>query len=72
MDNKTVRIEIAYSDGSRDVAEGDAADQIMRWFNSCQMMNHIHGAVYNGPQMTHVPAALATESAENSSTGQPS
>lgn len=48
-DTTVVYLEIRYSDGSRQVAEGSDAAAIMEWFNSCEVMNYIHGVKYSGP-----------------------
>ena len=53
-DKIPVRIEIEYDDGSVVGASGADAFEIMRWWGGCEQMNSIHGAVYNGPQLTAV------------------
>lgn len=54
-DKKAIKIVIEYDDGSSDYAEGEAAAKILDWYNAGQMMNLIHGAVYNGPQFEQRP-----------------
>jgi len=54
MDKTTISIEIKYSDGSSSFAKGADAEQIMKWWNSCEQMNWIHGASYKGPVLTHI------------------
>lgn len=49
-EKKCVRIEIEYDDGTVEYQQGDAANQIMKWYHSCEVMNWIHGAHYDGPK----------------------
>ena len=51
---KATKITIHYEDGSMDVANGDAAAQIIAWWSTGEWMAYIHGARYTGPQLTHV------------------
>lgn len=50
-DKNAVYIEIRYEDGSVKYAEGDDAEKIVNWWNSCETLNFIHGATYAGPFM---------------------
>jgi hypothetical protein len=52
---KAVRIEIEYDDGAVEFAEGEAADEILRWYGACQTMACIHGAKYHGAQFIERP-----------------
>lgn len=47
------KIMIEYEDGSQDLATGSNAKQIMEWYNSCQILAIVHGAVYRGPKFEH-------------------
>lgn len=55
-DHKATYIEICYDDGVVEVASGNAAEQIMRWYRACEVMNCIHGARYTGPNFELKPA----------------
>lgn len=57
---EAIYIEIHWDDGSKSLAVGEAASQIMRWYQSGELMNCAHGAVYAGPQFTVVPAPEKT------------
>lgn len=59
------RIEIRYSDGSFSYAEGADAETIMKWWNSCETMQYIHGCTYSGPRLTIVPAEAEKERGED-------
>lgn len=56
--NKTalcaVRIEVEYSDGTKGMAEGSDAKQIMNWWMSCETLAFIHGIKYSGPTLEEV------------------
>jgi len=45
-----VRIEIEYEDGSLEQATGDAAFQILNYWNSCEALAATHGGCYAGPR----------------------
>jgi hypothetical protein len=45
-----------YEDGETDLATGDAAEQIKRWYDGCEAMACVHGAKYSGPQFTRLTA----------------
>ena len=49
--DKVVKIEITYQSGKVMGAEGDDADAIWRAIDSACMMDAIHGAKYEGPQL---------------------
>lgn len=53
---KAVYIRVEYEDGSADFAEGEAAAQIKKWWDGCEVMSCIHGAKYNGPKLSHKDA----------------
>lgn len=56
MDQKNATyIAIRWDDGSMSMAHGDAAKAIMDWYQSCEVMNCIHGAEYTGPNFTYYP-----------------
>jgi len=50
---KAIRIEVEYDDGSRDFAEGEAAEAIWSWLMGCEQLNCVHGAFYSGPKFEH-------------------
>jgi hypothetical protein len=52
---KVTHIEICYDDGSREFADGDAANQVWDWLMSAQTMLCIHGGAYKGPKLTVDP-----------------
>lgn len=49
-----VRIEVEYADGTKQGATGDAAQQIMNWWCSCETLAFIHGTKYSGPVLKEV------------------
>jgi hypothetical protein len=53
---RAVKIVITYDNDSVDLATGDAATQIMDWYNSCQTMMFVHGGEYRGPKFTTLAA----------------
>ena len=51
---RATKITVHYDDGSMDIANGDAAAQIMTWWNAAEQMYCMHGARYTGPTLNHV------------------
>lgn len=48
---KAVRIEFEYDDGTILSAEGDHAEEVMKYLDRAQVMYVIHGASYTGRMM---------------------
>ena len=55
MNAPCIRIELEYADGSRQVATGQAAEQIRSWLETCQFFTVSDGPVYDGPQFQFIP-----------------
>lgn len=51
---KCVYIELRFDDGTKRIAEGDHAQQVLDWWNACETMNFIHGAEYKGQTLIEV------------------
>jgi hypothetical protein len=57
MSAACVRIELEYEDGARQVATGEAAEQIRQWLNLCQAWTAENPEiVYDGPQLRFIAA----------------
>lgn len=56
MNKKPIKLEITYDDGSRDLAENETADEVLRWWVSGEYMNDVHGIHYSGGKLILIPA----------------
>lgn len=50
------KLVMHWSDGTISLAEGEHAQKIMEWYNSCELMNCIHGAKFQGEPMIRLTA----------------
>lgn len=46
-----VRIEIEYANGDVRRGIGEVADEVLRWWQSCEALSHLQGKHYKGPQL---------------------
>jgi hypothetical protein len=51
---KATKITIHYDSGLIVGANGDAAAQVMSWWNGCEQIAMNHGAQYNGPKLKSI------------------
>ena len=55
MDRPEVtKIRIEYADGTVKEASGPNAEEIYAWWIGGEMMQYIHGVLYNGPTLEEV------------------
>jgi hypothetical protein len=62
-DNPIVRMEYTFADGTRRVAEGEAAKKCFRATFDAFRIALVHGFRYDGPYMVRVDAPQVAESA---------
>lgn len=55
MEQKAKKICIELEDGTILSAEGEHAAEVYSWWNSCEMMNIIHGCEYSGKCLNQTP-----------------
>ncbi len=48
------KILVEWDDGSKTVATGEHADEVMNWWNSCETFCYVHGMYFKGHPMTEV------------------
>ena len=53
-ENKVIKIRVEYEDGTIKEAEGQDADAIMKWWNSCELMAFVHGSEFKGNPLKEV------------------
>jgi hypothetical protein len=56
-EKRCVKIRIEFADGEMREATGKDAEAILDWWNNSVVMNQIHGARYNGPELKIVRKA---------------
>lgn len=66
MEPKVVRITIEYEDQSEFFAEGEAANEIWKWWQSTESLAFVHGAKFGGERLQYKPAPAFIPAVENS------